>query len=140
VQSKIASSIDSENEVYAVGSSSISDSGSLIAIGKATNNAKEILRKKIIKEEEIVFNSFIINSDSYTKKIFTSVAPDLREYTANNLIQKSVKKDTWSEGDKIFVIYAVDKNEIINESKAVFTSYLEDLTNKFQNIKNEISQ
>lgn len=140
VESKISSSIDKENEVYGIGSAKIESSGTLIAMGKAKKEARDELKDKILSEEKIIFNSFLINADPYTKGILEPALSDLKDYTATELIQKSIEKDSWVEKNEAYTIISISKGEILSESQHIFIQYLDDITNKFQTIKEGVSQ
>lgn len=140
VESKVTASIDSENEIFGSGSAKIESSGTLIAMGKAKKEAKDELKDKIISEEKIIFSSFLVTADPYTKRILEPALPDLMDYTANELIQKAVEKDSWLEKDRAYTIFSISKGEILMESQNIFIQYLDDITSKFQAIKEGVSQ
>ncbi|MGL4672804.1 MAG: hypothetical protein ACRCZR_03295 [Cetobacterium sp.] len=131
--------LDSENEVIGTGSSKIAGSGTLVANGKASRDAKDKLKARILIEEDIIFKSFLVPADPYTKKILAPALPDLMDYTANQLIQKAVEKDSWIENNKAYIVYSISKSEILAESQNIFIQYLDDITNKFQLIKEGVN-
>jgi len=133
-------SVDSENEVIGIGSAKIASSGTFVATGKAIREAKENLKSKILSEEEIVFKSFLVPADPYTKKILSPALSDLMDYTATQLVQKSIEKDTWMENNKVYIVYSISKNEILSESQNIFIQYIDDITSKFQLIKEGVTQ
>lgn len=137
---RMTTSVDSENEVIGIGSSKIGSSGTLVANGKATREAKEKLKSKILSEEDIIFKSFLVSADPYTKKILSPALPDLMDYTATQLVQKSIEKDNWMENNKVYVVYSISKNEILAESQNIFVQYIDDITSKFQLIKEGVTQ
>ncbi|MGL5544246.1 MAG: hypothetical protein ACRDB6_03950 [Cetobacterium sp.] len=137
---RATTSIDSENEVIGMGSAKISSSGTLVANGKAIREAKDKLKSKILAEEDIIFKSFLVSADPYTKKILSPALSDLMDYTATQLVQRAVEKDSWSENNKIYIVYSISKSEILSESQNVFIQYLDDITNKFQLIKEGVNQ
>lgn len=137
---RMTTSIDSENEVIGIGSSKIGSSGTLVANGKATREAKEKLKSKILSEEDIIFKSFLVSADPYTKKILSPALSDLMDYTATQLVQKSIEKDNWMENNKVYVVYSISKNEILAESQNIFVQYIDDITSKFQLIKEGVTQ
>ncbi|WP_448820671.1 hypothetical protein [Cetobacterium sp.] len=137
---RMITSVDSENEIMGIGSSKIGNSGTLVATGKAVRDAKEKLKSKILSEEEIVFKSFLVPADPYTKKILSPALSDLMDYAATQLVQKSVEKDTWLENNKVFVVYSISKNEVLSESQNIFIQYIDDITSKFQLIKEGVTQ
>lgn len=137
---RMTTSVDSENEVIGIGSAKIASSGTLVATGKAVREAKEKLKSKILSEEEIVFKSFLVPADPYTKKILSPALSDLMDYTATQLVQKSIEKDTWMENNKVYVVYSISKNEILSESQNIFIQYIDDITSKFQLIKEGVTQ
>lgn len=61
------------------------------------------------------------------------------EYTANLLVKKAIEKDNWIEDNKVFIMYTITKNEILIESQNIFINYLDDITNKFQLIKEGVT-
>lgn len=134
------SSVDSENEVIGVGSAPIESSGTLVASGKASQEAKKELKSKILSEEEIVFQSFLIPADQYTKKILSPAISDLMDYTATQLIQKAIVKDSWTENNHAYIVFSVSKAEILSQSQSVFIQYITDIIKKFQVIKEGVSQ
>ncbi|MDX8336400.1 hypothetical protein [Candidatus Cetobacterium colombiensis] len=137
---KMSTSVDSENEVIGIGSAKIGSSGTLVANGKASREAKEKLKSKILSEEDIIFKSFLVPADPYTRKILSPALSDLMEYTANQLVQKSIEKDSWMENNKVYIVYSISKNEILQESQNIFTQYIDDITSKFQLIKEGVTQ
>ncbi|MGL5088925.1 MAG: hypothetical protein ACRC6Z_05665 [Cetobacterium sp.] len=132
-------SIDSENEIIGTGSSKIAGSGTLVANGKASREAKDRLKVRILVEENIIFKSFLVSADPYTKKILSPALSDLMDYTANQLIQKAIVKDSWIENNKAYIVYSISKSELIVESKNIFIQYLDDITSKFQLIKEGVN-
>lgn len=136
---RVTSAVDTENEIYSVGSATVESSGVLIAKGKAVSNAKESLKKKIIDEEKIIFSSFLVSTDPYTKKVLESAIPDLMDFAANNLADKSMEKDYWLEGDKVYVVHSISKGEILMESQNTFTIYLDDFINKLNVIREGVA-
>ncbi|MBC2850730.1 hypothetical protein H5J22_04650 [Cetobacterium sp. 8H] len=137
---RITTSFDSENEILGIGSSKIGSSGTLIANGKASKEAKDKLKNKILEEEDIIFKSFLVSADPYIKKILSPALPDLMDYTATQLIQKSVEKDSWVENNKSYAAYTLSKTEILAESQNIFTQYIDDITSKLQIIKEGVVQ
>lgn len=140
LENKVSTTIDNENEVFGSGSAKLESSGTLIAMGKAKKEAKEELKDKIISEEKIIFSSFLVTADPYTKNILEPALPDLMEYTANELVQKSIEKESWLEGNSAYTIFSISKGEILTESQSIFIQYLDDITSKFQTIKEGVSQ
>ncbi|MGL4989444.1 MAG: hypothetical protein ACRCYT_00625 [Cetobacterium sp.] len=132
--------VDSENEIIAVGSAKIAGSGTLVANGKASRDAKDKLKVKILAEENIIFKSFLIPADPYTKKILSPALSDLIDYTANQLLQKADQKDSWTENNKAYIVYSISKNDILVESQNIFIQYIDDITSKLQTIKEDIAQ
>ncbi|MGL5356377.1 MAG: hypothetical protein ACRDAQ_07540 [Cetobacterium sp.] len=127
--------LDSENEIIGSGSSKIEGSGTLVANGKASRDAKDKLKARILIEENIIFKSFLVPADPYTKKILSPALSDLMDYTANQLVQKAVEKDSWIENNKVYIVYSISKSLILSESQNIFIQYLDDITSKFQLIK-----
>ena len=90
LQEQIATKINPENEIFAVGNSSIDKSGTLIAQAKANKNAKELLKEQIRKEIRINFNTFLLNTDNYSKNIISPVINDLSDYTVDLAVKNAV--------------------------------------------------
>ena len=59
--------INPENEIFAVGYCNIDKSGTLIAQAKANKNAKDLLKEQVKKEVKINSNTFLLNTDNYSK-------------------------------------------------------------------------
>lgn len=137
---RVTTSVDSENEVVGIGSAKISSSGTLVANGKASREAKDRLKSRILAEEYIIFKSFLVPADPYTKKILSPALSDLMDYTATQLVQRAVEKDSWSENNKVYIVYSMSKSEILTESQNIFIQYIDDITSKFQLIKEGVNQ
>lgn len=136
---RTSTNFDAENEVLGIGSSKIGSSGTFVATGKASREAKDKLKSKILSEEDLIFKGFLVPADPYTRKILSPAIPDLMEYTANLLVKKAIEKDNWIEDNKVFIMYTITKNEILIESQNIFINYLDDITNKFQLIKEGVT-
>lgn len=133
-QEKIANAV-LKSELYAVGSSKIDTSGSFIAEGKARTQARENLKVKISNEVATIFNSYMLNVDSNTKKVYSAALPDLRNYTTDTLLLKAIEKIALVDDNKSYVALAVKREDIIKESKFVFTEYTTSVIKKLENIK-----
>lgn len=138
LQEQIATKINPENELFAVGHANIDKSGSLIAQAKANKNAKEILKEQIKKEVKINFNTFMLNTDTYSKGIISPVLNDLSDYTIDLALKSATQKGAWENDSAVYSLFAVDRERINQVSKQVFTSYLGDISGKLNNIKERI--
>ena len=70
------------------------------------------------------------NVDSNSKKIYTAILPDLRNYTTETLLLKATEKIALVDDNKSYVAVAVKKEDIAKESKFVFTEYTSSLIKK----------
>ncbi len=138
LQEQIATKINPENELFAVGHANIDKSGSLIAQAKANKNAKDLLKEQIKKEIKINFNTFMLNTDSYSKGIISPVLNDLSDYTIDLALKSATQKGAWENDSAVYSLFAVDRERINQVSKQVFTSYLGDISGKLNNIKERI--
>lgn len=138
LQEQIATKINPENELFAVGHANIDKSGSLIAQAKANKNAKDLLKEQIKKEVKINFNTFMLNTDSYSKGIISPVLNDLSDYTIDLALKSATQKGAWENDSAVYSLFAVDRERINQVSKQVFTSYLGDISGKLNNIKERI--
>ncbi len=133
-QEKIAAAVSS-SELYAVGAVKIDTAGSFIAEGKARTQARENLKSKISNEVTTIFNGYMQNVDANSRKIYMSALPDLRNYTTETLLLKAVEKIALVDDSKSYVAVAVKKEDIMKESKFVFTEYTSSLIKKLENIR-----
>lgn len=133
-QEKIAAAV-SQSELYAVGAVKIDTAGSFIAEGKARTQARENLKSKISNEVTTIFNRYMENVDSNSKKIYTAALPDLRNYTTETLLLKATEKIALVDDNKSYVAVAVKKEDIAKESKFVFTEYTSSLIKKLESIR-----
>lgn len=138
LQEQIATKINPENELFAVGHANIDKSGSLIAQAKANKNAKDLLKEQIKKEVKINFNTFMLNTDTYSKGIISPVLNDLSDYTIDLALKSATQKGAWENDSAVYSLFAVDRERINQVSKQVFTSYLGDISGKLNNIKERI--
>lgn len=138
-QEKIAAAV-SQSELYAVGAVKIDTAGSFIAEGKARTQARENLKSKISNEVTTIFNRYMENVDSNSKKIYTAALPDLRNYTTETLLLKATEKIALVDDNKSYVAVAVKKEDITKESKFVFTEYTSSLIKKLESIRAAVSK
>lgn len=138
LQEQIATKINPENELFAVGHANIDKSGSLIAQAKANKNAKDLLKEQIKKEVKINFNTFMLNTDTYSKGIISPVLNDLSDYTIDLALKSATQKGAWENDSAVYSLFAVDRERINQVSKQVFASYLGDISGKLNNIKERI--
>lgn len=138
LQEQIVTKINPENELFAVGHANIDKSGSLIAQAKANKNAKDLLKEQIKKEVKINFNTFMLNTDTYSKGIISPVLNDLSDYTIDLALKSATQKGAWENDSAVYSLFAVDRERINQVSKQVFASYLGDISGKLNNIKERI--
>ena len=129
LQEQIATKINPENELFAVGNSNIDKSGAIIAQAKANKHAKDLLKEQIKKEIKINFNTFMLNTDNYSKGIISPVLSDLTDYAVDVALKNA---------SSVYSLFAVDRDKITEVSKQVFTGYLGDVSGKLNSIKNKI--
>lgn len=140
LQEQVASKVNPENEIFAVGSASLDKSGGLIAQAKANKNARELLKQKLIKEVKINFDSFLLNTDNYTKGIINPVMTDLINYTVELALKNATQKGEWEGSNGVYSLVAIDRNKVLELSKQVFAGYLGDISGKLNNIKDKVNE
>lgn len=138
LQEQIATKINPENELFAVGNSNIDKSGAIIAQAKANKHAKDLLKEQIKKEIKINFNTFMLNTDNYSKGIISPVLSDLTDYAVDVALKNASQKGAWENDTFVYSLFAVDRDKITEVSKQVFTGYLGDVSGKLNSIKNKI--
>ena len=138
LQEQIATKINPENELFAVGNSNIDKSGAIIAQAKANKHAKDLLKEQIKKEIKINFNTFMLNTDNYSKGIISPVLSDLTDYAVDVALKNASQKGAWENDTAVYSLFAVDRDKITEVSKQVFTGYLGDVSGKLNSIKNKI--
>ena len=138
LQEQIATKINPENELFAVGNSNIDKSGAIIAQAKANKHAKDLLKEQIKKEIKINFNTFMLNTDNYSKGIISPVLSDLTDYALDVALKNASQKAAWENDTSVYSLFAVDRDKITEVSKQVFTGYLGDVSGKLNSIKNKI--
>lgn len=138
LQEQIATKINPENELYSVGYSTIDKSGALIAQAKANKQAKDLLKDQIKKEVKINFDTFMLNTDNYSKGIISPVVDDLSDYAIDLALKNATQKGAWENETAVYSLFSVERDKITEVSKQVFTGYLGDVSNKLNNIKNKV--
>lgn len=138
LQEQISTKINPENELFAVGFSSVDKSGSLIAQAKANKDAKELLKDQIKKEVKINFNTFMLNTDNYSKGIISPVLNELCDYAVDLSLKSATQKGAWENDSSVYSLFAVDREKINQVSKQIFTGYLGDISGKLENIKKKV--
>lgn len=138
LQEQIATKINPENELYSVGYSTIDKSGALIAQAKANKQAKDLLKDQIKKEVKINFDTFMLNTDNYSKGIISPVVDDLSDYAIDLALKNATQKGAWENETAVYSLFSVERDKITEVSKQVFTGYLGDVSSKLNNIKNKV--
>lgn len=138
LQEQIATKINPENELYSVGYSTIDKSGALIAQAKANKHAKDLLKEQIKKEVKVNFDTFMLNTDNYSKGIISPVINDLSDYAIDLTLKNATQKGAWENDSAVYSLFAVDRDKVTEISKQVFTGYLGDISSKLNNIKNKV--
>lgn len=139
LQEQIASKINPENEIFAVASASVDKSGSLIAQAKANKAARQLLKRKLEKDIQINFDSFLVNTDNYTKGIITPVIPDLINYAIELSLKNASQKGEWEGTNSVFSLIAIERNKVLELSKQVFAGYIGDISGKLNSIKSKVN-
>lgn len=140
LQEQIANKINPEKEIFAVGNATIDKSGSLIAQAKANKHAKDTLKEEIAKEVKINFNTFMLNTDTYSKGIISPVLKDLSDYTVDLAVKSATQKGAWENDSAVYSLFAVDREKINQLCKQVFTGYIGDISGKLNSIKERIGE
>ncbi|WP_410207942.1 hypothetical protein [Fusobacterium sp.] len=138
LQEQIAGKVNPENEIFAVGASSLDRSGGLIAQAKANQNAKNLLKDKLKKEVKINFDSFLLNTDNYSRGIISPVLTDLINYTVELSLKNSTQKGQWEGENSVYSLVAIDRNKVLDLSKQVFSGYIGDISGKLNSIKEKV--
>lgn len=139
LQEQMATRVNPEQELFALGSAEIETSGAIIAQSKANKNAKDLLKGKIKKEVAINFNSFMLNMDSYSKGLAAPVLPDLTEYASELILKNASQKGAWENNKKVYSLFVVERDDVTLQSKNVFSTFLEDISGRLLNTKDKLS-
>lgn len=138
LQEQIMGRINPEDELFSVGKASLTETGTLIAQAYATQNAKKLLKQKLKREVEIDFNSFLLDTDTYTRGLIKPVLNDLMSYTIDLSLKNSIQKGEWQGESSVYSLVAISRTEVLKLSKQVFSGYLSDVSGKLINIKDRI--
>lgn len=138
LQEQIAGKVNPENELFAVGSATLDKSGGLIAQAKATQNARNLLKEKLKKEVKINFDTFLLNTDTYTKGIISPVMTDLINYTVELALKNANQTGQWEGENSVYSLVSIDRNKVLELSKQVFSGYIGDISGKLNSIKDKI--
>lgn len=138
LQEQMATRVNPEQELFALGSADMEASGAIIAQSKANKNARDILKGKVKKEVEINFNSFLLNMDSYSKGLASPVLSDLNEYASELVLKNAVQKGAWENNQKIYSLFTVSRDDIAEQARNVFSSFLDDISGRLLNTKERI--
>lgn len=137
-QERIASSVDINEEIYGIGSSSIEESGQGVAKMRASKAAREDISAKISKETTDVLKAYLMEIDFYSKNISDNVIKDLSEYITNTLLGETEEKDTWVENDKIYTVITIERSKIPSYSRDIFVFHIDSIIKKLTEVKAKI--
>lgn len=134
IKQTVASRVDAENELYAVGSAGIGQTGSIIAQSKANKVASDALKNKIYVSVQEYFKSYTMNMDAYSKNLVTPAIPELTSYTTE-LVAKQVKqKGAWEDSKKVYSLLTVPNKEVSVTAQKVLKSFLDNTAKKLSNL------
>lgn len=134
VKDAASAKVDFEKELYGLGAAFVGDSGLKFATSKATTDAKNQLRSSIRSEANMIFNSFALDMDSHTRRIYDPIFPDLVDYVVENEISKSKDKGHWDDGNRAYVLVTTSRTSVFNQCKVVFKNFTDSLTSKISNV------
>ncbi len=137
-QENIASSVDVNEEIFASGSARIEESGPGVAKMRAKQEAREELNKKLFKESETILNAYLLEINFYSKKISDQVIKDLGEYVAEGVLFEAEEKGSWIEGDKMFVVLSVSKDQVPLKTKETFIGHIDSILKKLKDVREKI--
>lgn len=130
INQAVSARVDAENELYAVGSAGIGQTGSVVAQSKANKEASEALRSQIRDAVSNYFKSYTTNMDAYSKNLVSPAIPELTSY-ATDLISKQVKqKGAWEDSNKVYSLLTVPNSEVSTTSQKVLRTFLENTSKK----------
>lgn len=134
INQAVTARVDAENELYAVGSASIGQTGSIIAQSRANKLASDALKSKIRASVENYFKTYTTNMDSYSKNLVSPAIPELTSY-ATDLISKQVKqKGAWEDSNKVYSLLVVPNSEVSSTSQKVLRTFLENTAKKLDSL------
>ena len=137
-QERIASSVDINEEIYGIGSSTIEESGQGVAKMRASKAAREDISAKISKETTDVLKAYLMEIDFYSKNISDNVIKDLSEYITNTLLGETEEKDTWVENDKVYTVITIERSKIPSYSRDIFVFHIDSIIKKLTEVKAKI--
>ena len=132
VENEALGKVNTETQLYSIGSATITDSGLHYSASKALDNSREKLKVEIEKEANLIFKSFTLEMDSHRKKIFSPIIPDLILFIAQNQISNAVESGDWNDEDKSYILLTVERENIRKYSEEVFSNYVSELIKKLE--------
>ena len=132
VKSEALGKVNTETQLYSIGSSSITDSGLHYSTSKALDNSKDKLKTEIEKEANLILKSLTLDMDPHRKKIFSPIIPDLIVFIAQNQISTAVESGEWNDENKSYVLLTVSRESIRKHTEEVFSNYVSELIKKLE--------
>lgn len=130
INQAVSARVDAENELHAVGSAGIGQTGSVVAQSRANKVASDALKNQIRTAVSNYFKTYTTNMDAYSKNLVSPAIPELTNY-ATDLISKQVKqKGAWEDSDKVYSLLTVPNSEISTTSQKVLRTFLENTSKK----------
>lgn len=139
-QERIADSVDINEEIFGIGSAAIEESGRGVAKMRASKEARDDIKKKLLVETQTVLNAYLIEIDFYSKKISDRVMSDLSEYITDSMLSDTVEKDSWVENERIYTVIAIEKSEVPLRSRDTFVFHIESIIKKLTDLKAQIME
>ncbi|PID67350.1 MAG: hypothetical protein CR959_00660 [Fusobacteriales bacterium] len=138
INEAIATRVNPETELYALGGATLSKSGAIVAQAKANKYATNSLRKDVEKEVTYLYKTYLNDMDTYSKSIVSPVISDLKKYSVNLSLKKIEQKGAWQDADKIYSLLVLDRSEVQNISQKVIKNFIDNAARKLENISSTV--
>lgn len=138
IKEAIATRVNPEKEIYALGSASLGKSGPIVAQSFANKEASDNIKKQVTREVNTIYKSYLLEMDAYSKSIINPVLSDLSSYSTDLIMRKTTQKGAWEDASKVYSLLAVDRSEIETISSRVFRNFISNASKKLENINSSI--
>jgi len=140
LKEEVSNRVDPNKELYGFGTANSEKIGAAAGQMKSLDSAKSDLNNKIKKEAQKYLNEHFNSLETYTKTLVKPALSDLVKHTTELSTYNVTQKGAWESEDqkKVHTLVTVEKSDIEAHAKNVFTTFLDNMSEKISSAKSSM--
>lgn len=124
IKDVVASKVNPETQIYALGSEKLRESGPIVAQSSANKSASTSIRNEAKREVRAIFNEYLNTMDPFSKSVVRPATGDLTEYSVSLIMKKVTQKGAWQDAGRVYSLLVLDKSEIRPIAEKVLKNFV----------------